>query len=82
MAGPSTAGEMISAIRTEVKALKSEIMDEFRATAQTIREEIVKELRTTMTSLQSTVNDHANKIIALETSQNDVTDRLEEMETR
>lgn len=57
MAGPSTVGEMISAIRTEVKALKSEIMDEFRATVQTMLEEIVKELCTTMTSIQSTVND-------------------------
>lgn len=78
----SIGDEMINTIRTEVKALQAEIMAEFRATALTMREEVVKELRSTLTSLQTTVADHANKISALEDSQNDVTDRLAELETR
>ena len=73
---------MIATIHTEVKVLQAEIMAEFRVTALTMREKIVKELRSTMASLQTTVNVHASKIDALETSQNEVTDRLVELEAQ
>ncbi|KAJ8383485.1 hypothetical protein AAFF_G00220020 [Aldrovandia affinis] len=82
MAGPNTGDDVISTIRTEVKALQAEIMAEFRATASAMREEIVKELRSALTLLQTTVSDHADKISSLETSQNEVTDRLAELEAQ
>ena len=71
---------MLAAIRAEVKVLQAEIMTEFRATAKTMCAEFVKEVNTSLTSLKETVTEHTTLITGLETSQNDVTTRLELVE--